>query len=620
MNGRLSNGDGSFQAPQLVIAEFGYEAGGWQVDKHPRFLADVTGDSRADIVGFGDAGVYVALSNGDGSFQAPQLVVGDALVIDYVAPVEPDPKPNPDYIGVIGRSVIQLGPDRWRLTPRSLGDTWATDNLSKIDHIVVVMMENRSFDHVLGYRQVIGDVAGDGGYIDLIKFLHDNNFYKENALPLLRDSGIPPDVAGFKTKFPAKVGHSTDNVATQLKYQLQPSFGPAINSPQGFIEDFNGKLTEQVTEGFIAPDILIATDILGTYDGNDLPLYRFFAENYAYCQRYFSSHLGPTFPNRMYSLGGDVQYDRVGEAILNNNNSDNFALSRAVNIFDLLTRNNVSWRVYESFPSVTMLRMFARYVGDDTHIVRFENLGGDVRAGNLPSVTFIDPAMQHPPENDDHSPYADMLNGQIFLKSIYDDLRANEALWLKTLLIITYDEHGGFYDHVVPPISEIRALPLVFDASPQSSALDATTDFQAPLTTPYGVRVPTFVVSPLVAAGKGPDITLDHCSILKTILARFCGATKPFLSDRVNMSLTFNAFLTQTHPRLSEIPPSPSLPSLGSVPTNVRAEHAAIATKPVSRRSLREGRADFHDLTGMLARMLGRPYVPTKNANCGRNK
>ena len=71
----LSNGDGTFQPPQFVLDDFGYDAGGWRVEKHPRFLADITGDGRADIVGFGDAGVYVALSNGDGTFQPPQRVV-----------------------------------------------------------------------------------------------------------------------------------------------------------------------------------------------------------------------------------------------------------------------------------------------------------------------------------------------------------------------------------------------------------------------------------------------------------------------------------------------------------------------------------------------------------------
>ncbi|GAA4971448.1 subtilisin family serine protease [Nonomuraea thailandensis] len=73
----LNNGNGTFQAPQLVVQNFGYEAGGWRVERHPRFLADLTGDGRADIVGFGHAGVWVSLNNGNGTFQAPQLALGN---------------------------------------------------------------------------------------------------------------------------------------------------------------------------------------------------------------------------------------------------------------------------------------------------------------------------------------------------------------------------------------------------------------------------------------------------------------------------------------------------------------------------------------------------------------
>lgn len=73
----LSNGDGTFRKPKLVVENFGYSAGGWRVERHPRFLADLTGDGRADIVGFGGAGVWASLSNGDGTFQAPQLVMAN---------------------------------------------------------------------------------------------------------------------------------------------------------------------------------------------------------------------------------------------------------------------------------------------------------------------------------------------------------------------------------------------------------------------------------------------------------------------------------------------------------------------------------------------------------------
>jgi phospholipase C len=510
------------------------------------------------------------------------------IVIDYVAPVEPDPKPNPFYTGVIGRSVTRLGPGSWKISPPSLGDTWAANNLiKKIDHIVVVMMENRSFDHVLGYRAALPNAQGEDG---LSKELRDFLKTKGFLVRPLSESAIVPNGAHLKTRFPVSVGHALADVAQQLKEKLQTPDGRSINSPQGFVDNFVSR---------IGSSGLDQDDVLGYYTDSDLAMYRFLAENYTYCERYFSSHPGPTLPNRMYSLAGDVQYDRVGEAILDNNNADNFRVSRALSIFDLLTRKNISWRVYESFPSITMLRFFARYAADDTNIVGIGlnainhpgQLEKEIAAGDLKSVTFIDPAMHSAPENDDHPPFADMLSGQVFIKRIYDALRSNKPLWLKTLLIITYDEHGGFYDHVIPPVADALSMP------------GATGPFKADMTIPYGLRVPTFVVSPWVPAGKGPDITFDHCSILKTILARFCGAEKPFLSDRVHASRTFESLLKEKKPRLN-VPPSPARPSVFAPvrPPGGRA----IVTKPLSRKAFAKGDVELHDLMGMLARLLGR--------------
>jgi phospholipase C len=285
----------------------------------------------------------------------------------------------------------------------------------------------------------------------------------------------------------------------------------------------------------------------------------------------------------------------VGEAILDNNNADNFRVSRALSIFDVLTRKNISWRVYEFFPSITMLRFFARYAADDTNIIGIGGIGldqlkRDIAVGDVKSVTFIDPAMHSAPENDDHPPFADMLSGQVFIKGIYDALRSKQALWLKTLLIITYDEHGGFYDHVIPPVADALSMP------------GATGTIKADMTIPYGLRVPAFVVSPWAPAGKGPGITLDHCSVLKTILSRFCGAEKPFLSDRVEASLTFDSFLTETKPRLN-VPPSPPLPTVFA--PERRPGGRAIIAKPVSRKAFERGEVESHDLTGMMARYWG---------------
>ena len=105
------------------------------------------------------------------------------------------------------------------------------------------------------------------------------------------------------------------------------------------------------------------------------------------------------------------------------------------------------------------------------------------------------------------------------------------------------------------------------------------------------------------AAHRAPPITLDHCSILKTILARFCPTARPFLSDRVQASNSLNAFLTEVAPRLAQVPRSPGItpPTLGT------AERAGkMTTQPISQAQMADGDLDYHDLTGMLARMLGR--------------
>ena len=560
---------------------------------------------------------------------------GDDILFDHVAPLEPDPRPSTIYRGVVGRSATQLGPDVWMFQPQRVGDTWAKGNLCKVDHIVVVMMENRSFDHVLGYRaQLAGAAGADGLTPELLQQLQVAGY----TLGPLAQSAF-----SVKTQFPVAVGHELHDVTEQLGHRMSGPGGRTIVSPEGFVSNFKPR-----RDALSAQDQarVALHDVLGWYGGGDLPFFRYLAENYAYCEQYFCSHPGPTLPNRMFSLSGDVQYDRAGEAIVDNNDGDNFYLSRAFTIYDLFARKGLDWRVYESFPSVTMLRMFARYATEDQQIVPISRLAQDVAAGNLPPLTVIEPAMHHFPQNDDH-PVADMRNGQAFLANVYATLRSNPDLWSKTMLVITYDEHGGFYDHVVPPIADLRDVRQIDAADPGLSvattgaaggggmssgggqisdaaaieALDArlragqaaAVSEGAALAgvppasrqvclTPYGVRVPTFGVSPWVMPGKGPDVVLDHCSILKTILARFVGPTAPFLSDRVSASRSFDSYLTAAAPRM-EVGPAPVVTT---VQRGTRKSYGRIATVPMSRAAMRRGNVDYHDLSGWLARQLGR--------------
>lgn len=569
--------------------------------KQRKMNKDIVEGAKNLFSGFTLASKILRLIFGAHLTYKPFRFNGDEILFDHIAPIEPEPRPTPGYLGAIGRSFAELQPNALTFTPPSLGDTWQADNLTrKIKHIVVVMMENRSYDHVLGYRARKDILEGSDGLtfemITKIEGAPNGPFDVRN----LRNAGFAKNDVGKMTRLPKKPGHEFADVEEQLKFRADGPGGRKILSPKGFVDNFKRRLVRD-------PLGVVADDVLGIYDEIDLPLIAYLAENYSYCDRYYSSHPGPTLPNRMYSLTGDLQHDRFGFPIVDSNNGDNFLLSRTPTIYDLLTRHGVSFRVYESFPSVTMLRMFARYATDNTHIVPLADFKTDLAPGGrgLPAFTVIEPQMHAHPQDDDH-PDADMHRGQLFLKSVYDALTSNRAVWQKTLLIISYDEHGGFYDHVIPPIADVynaRNESPVLSNGPAEPATPAS--LPPLLTIPYGLRVPAFVVSPWAARGKGPSLTLDHCSILKTVLARFLGAEKPFLSDRVSASHSFDSFLTEASPRM-DVPPSPSLPPLTIDSKRLLSPTSRIVTKPLSRQEMREGPVEYHDLTGRWARQLGR--------------
>ena len=569
----------------------------------------------------------------------PPRMAGDSIFLDYVAPVEPEPRPDPRYRGAIGRKVDQPRPGAVNFTPAAMADTWTAGNLGKIEHVVVVMMENRSYDHVLGYRARAPISDGAAGLtepmVNAIQSASTGSLTDAAPFPggdkvkdgpssqppfrvrNLKDADFPSNSSGLKTLFPKSVGHRFTDVAEQLRFKAKgPDGASDINSPRGFRDNFRSHLGANA-EG------VVANDVLGFYDETSLPFFAYLAENYAYCDQYFSSHPGPTLPNRFYSLVGDLDHDRTAVPILENSNApDLFKLSRAHTIYDFLMRFGSDFRVYESFPSVTMLRLFARYATDTDRIVslgdNFERLRADVKKGNLPALVAIEPRMHSAPENDDHTPDADMLLGQRFIKGVYDALRANPAVWAKTMLVVTYDEHGGFYDHVIPHAADVRgvdptlSVPITdpVDGDVTGTGKDKTKPAVSPAEIiPYGVRVPTFLVSPWVAKGKVVSEVFDHCSILKTVLARFTGDARPFMSDRVEASRSFNEVLTETAPRMTV--PNFAFPLPAPVPDPARkrttpSRTTQIVTPPITRREMDEGNIDYHSLTGWWARQLGR--------------
>src|SRR5215831_11086428 len=265
---------------------------------------------------------------------------------------------------------------------------------SGIDHIVVVMMENRSFDHLLGWIP-----EADGKQAGLI--------YVDKSGRQRSTSALAPDYTGCPHSDP---DHSYDQ--SRVAYDS--------GAMDGFLRAGGND-----------------TYAIGYYSESDLPFYSALARNYLVCDRYFASILGPTFPNRMFLW--TAQTDRLGDSV---------SLSRLPTIFDRLAAAGVSHRYfYSNLPFVAFWGL--KYVFSTGLIDEFFHRAA---TGTLPAVSVVEPSytlLDDGSGTDDH-PHADVRNGDAFLANVFYALATGPA-WKNTVLIITFDEGGGFFDHVAPP-------------------------------------------------------------------------------------------------------------------------------------------------------------------------
>jgi phospholipase C len=432
----------------------------------------------------------------------------------------------PTPVGTTAGSANKLATGPVHHTPMGLGGpkpNWHSPNLAKIDHIVVLMKENRSFDHVLGHLSLTGNRPDvDGLTPPLIDSFPIGS--RPRPFPLVPVSAeFPPDL------FPFDPDHSYDAVAREINNPGGPAmrgFIPQFLTDYPWLSDDAGKrlaLHPPIPSEFMP---FQQDAIMGYHTPTTVPYYSLLAQSYTVCDRWFSSHPGPTFPNRFFFLSGKLSTQRSGEPQRDNGISG-LTLNRHRNLFDELTARGVPWTYYESPPDVTMLRMYARYAFDDLNIRPISEFFARAEQGQLPAVTFIDPNFHFgQTTNDDHPPTS-ISGGQAIVQEIVEALQTNRAAWRKTLFVFTYDEHGSIFDHVVPPIAETL--------KDSSSKVDIA----------YGVRVPAIVVSPWVEKRCAHQV-YDHCSILKTILARFCSDDPAILSDRVAFAADLGPLLTRS--------------------------------------------------------------------------
>lgn len=316
---------------------------------------------------------------------------------------------------------------------------------SGIEHIVVVTMENRSFDHFLGWLP-----GADGRQAGL-------NYTDANGISHPTYS-LSPDYTGCPHPDP---DHSY--TAARVEYD------------SGAMDGFLRAGTNDVYS-------------IGYYTAADLPFFSAVAQNYLACDQYFASILGPTFPNRLFLWA--AQTDRLDDSV---------SITSLPTIFDTLAAAGVSHRYF--FNNLPFLAIWGlKYIGATGLFPEFLQRAG---AGTLPAVSFVDPIytiLDDGTGNDDH-PHADIRNGDAFLARVFQAVTSGAA-WQKTVLIITFDEWGGFFEHVPPP----RAV------APNSLDPDEVNG-QVLL----GFRVPVIVISPFTRNSGVSHTLFDHTSILKLI-------------------------------------------------------------------------------------------------------
>jgi len=399
----------------------------------------------------------------------------------------------------------------------------------RIKHIVVLMMENRSFDHMLGLlpNPEIRGIRG-GTFTN-----------PDPAMP----SGVLTVQAGAAYQGQlTDPGHTFDEVHQQI-------FGPKTSEAQppymqGFAQSYYN----------VGGD---PQDVLRCFEPEQLPVLTTLANNYAVCDQWFSSVPGPTQPNRAFA--------HFGTSFGYTDESNDYARVPGPSIYERLRAVKHASKVFyqdNSLIQTVLLTNQHEYFG---YLHDFERA---CKRGTLPSYSFVEPRYftdlranllatdQHPPNN--------VLDGDAFIGQIYRAVSGNADLFASTLLILVWDEHGGLYDHVLPP----PVTPDSFTAP--NFAFDR-----------LGVRVPAVVISPYIEKGVVCHRTYEHASIPATVTESFIGSPAEFSPyPREKAATTVTHLLTRRTPRTDTItfpPPAASRVASGQTAASIGDQPAVVS-------------------------------------------
>lgn len=360
-------------------------------------------------------------------------------------------------------------------------------SIDDIKHVVIVLMENRSFDHMLGYLSLPPfsrpDVDGQSLNADWLNKAQNPDggqnfqpFHNSNAFYL------PP---GFDPP------HQRENVAAHLG-----SFNDGVYAMNGFV----GAIPQNVSNN---PDHRKL--VMSYFGAEEVPMNHFLASNFTICDRWFCAVPSGTQPNRLMAMGGT--------SIIESNATP---LPSQELVYDWLDKRNIPWCVYhQGLPFFTMMLQWVGRILEGKNFRPFSSLESDLEStppAELPKVIFVEPTYGDAPHfgrsTDDHAP-SGVSDGQEFLMQVYNAVSSSRAFWNASLTFIGYDEHGGFFDHVSPPL--VQTDPPVIDKYPKFTSL--------------GPRTPAFVVSPFVKPGACSHDFFDHTSVLKFLGEKFGGGS-----------------------------------------------------------------------------------------------
>jgi phospholipase C len=374
--------------------------------------------------------------------------------------------------------------------------------LTDIEHVIILIQENRSFDHYFG---TYSGVEGLGS---------------ASAKAVYEQEGYAAEGFGGKL-LPFRL--QANNVA-QCFPDITHSWVPQHSSWNA------GAMDNFVRTHIEADGEQAGVETMGYYEKADIPFYRTCAEGFTLCDNYYCSVLGPTYPNRLYAMAGgiDPNGENGGPLLATTEISDPRIKLTYTTMPEQLTAAGVTWKCYNGEGAGiedNVLALFTQYHTNPTlnklalQATYAKQFKKDLKNGELPQVSWINTSLNLT----EHPGNSSAKVGERVVSQLIKQLHHN-GIWEKTALFITWDENGGFFDHVAPPVPPL-GTPDEYLTAPD------VTESSGGVTGPIGLgfRVPMLVASPWSTGGLVSSQPYDHTSMLRFLETRF-GAEVPNLS------------------------------------------------------------------------------------------